>query len=295
MESQYALLGDLACSGMPVFLDSCVLDCDFDEGEVYAFRERSITLHSPNSFGKYLGAVKGFSELRYPRLQRHYRFISGLEGVVRAQERVSTSVAVVEDYTVLLRHFEETLRFLQQNGSSRRRGKKQEGLERIQEKHLSLYNLLNARALPLCEEAQQLAEYLCEERLHLPRGGLGYQKRYSKVREKTDWSDAALVADAFLSARERQKPVALVSVDADVMNLVRNLGKDIHHKKASLDVLYMDITAPVRVYAPAHHGWTGRGRMFLVCNNKGYATPREGAFRTSVEARCGPAESQGQH
>ncbi len=252
-------LDQLAQKHTAVYLDNSILNRDSNmsaQRQTPYFR-RGISIPS---VAEKLGAAESFRDVKQSVLNRQAGHAQRMSVAVETYGSLRSAPLIVKEYEKLVNHFEEVLMFLIKR-SGRKSGLKEEKLWEIISSHQQIYDWLLLRS-PADAGADNLTRYLQAERLHLSPDNR-FVKRNPAA--STSVGDSSLVSYAL---REASPAVAIVTVDFDIVNLVRNYGLRSYRKElpAAFNGKGQET---VTVYFPADSGWNpGLGLQFM-CNTEG--------------------------
>lgn len=231
---------DIAERCSAVYLDNCAIN------GASALYRMGISYPCPNgSFGHLIGKARSFSELKVSRLRREEGFANRVKYLLAMFPHVTSTPECMEEYLAFLEHVKGVHAHLSKHSRNRRR-EKSEALCRISELSGQIYATLLGRANQH-QGQEELMECLIKNGMNTPISAGLIKEREEGVSR----ADASLVSSAFIdSTKEGEKPVAIVTYDKDITNLVGNLGE-----RCNIDPLFrksegIDPKKPVEVYIP---------------------------------------------
>lgn len=210
------------------------------------------------SIAERLGKAKSFSDISYNVLFRQLTFSELLCSAISTNHNVLASPSVVQEMKPFLDHLYRCLGYLSTKSSSQRYGKKAKWLQDICDIQRNIFGILNARVPEETTLSGEISKYLQARRMHLSPDE-DWHRKSGVVREDTSVADAELVAYALAESvvrDETHKPIAIVTGDIDVVNLVRNCFREVALARIPKALEDLVGKSPIQVYFPNDPSWS---------------------------------------
>ncbi|MDP3728879.1 MAG: hypothetical protein Q8R18_05520 [bacterium] len=242
-------LEELAKSMHTIFVDGTIYDKDIST--------------SSTENGTYSG--EGFIAQSYNAIRfggedlflRQEVYIGGIFECLKNNENIHSPPSILREYKYFIKLIRKQVLFLRNN---KIRPNLLESLEKILEGHKMVLNLLTDRVQTDTSDKFSLAYFLLQNKFHKPCSGY-FKKR--RLIEETSEADAQLVSFAVDEAMIRHEPVAILTNDLDIPNMLYNLVLS--------DGGELGREIDVSVYFPSYKLWPGNFDLELITNSKGYA------------------------
>ena len=204
---------------------------------------------------KYLGHGLRLHDVRSSLIKCHIEHVSALLDITRRYNHIRATLGVISELGKVQQHYDHTAQYYAR-GKKGVWGEKMRLLHTLRTVHGELFQLLRVRS-SVYEDAQKLKNYLVKHSMHTPRMNFHVKGR---LKDSTDAADAELVAYSIceaLNVSEKGEPVAIVSEDADICNLVANFEEEYHSRRLPFKEMFYAWTlqSQIHMYRPCVEGW----------------------------------------
>ena len=216
--------------------------------------------HNKSREGDYPGLdnqireAQSFAQIRQSDVDRHRARIHDLIAVCEQHSSIVTVDEILNEYEESQEMLDRTLRYLSERDGQQKHYGMRKQLRGICQSHRKLYELLQGRVVNLVS-AEPLVRALLTLDLEKSKDGR-FVKKNGRGRDQEIYQrDITLVANAIQAAVEKKDPIAVMSNDNDVINLVRNIGDRYRNNSPITSECSVKLQDSVFVYSPCRELW----------------------------------------
>src|SRR3989338_252416 len=188
---------------------------------------------------------------------RQEEYVERIFWCMKNNETIHSPPFILNEYKYFIKLIKKQVLFLR---DTKIRSHLLKSLEKILESHQMILHLLTDRVQTETDDKSSLAYFLLKNKFHKPCSGY-FKKR--RLIEETSKADAQLVSFAVDEAMIKHEPIAILTNDFDIPNMLYNMVLSDGGK--------LGTEIDLSIYFPSYKLWPGNFDLELITNSKGYA------------------------
>lgn len=198
-----------------------------------------------------LKSANGFPD---DMLNCHVPFSSNLEKIISSQANIVSVPEILVEYNAFISLLATKILYVQREETHEKRWR----VQTVFNQHGNILRYLRKR-VQYDPREEIIQEFLVEFGLHRPTTSM-FMKRNFK--SETSRADASLVSAAILDAKDSGEPVAIVTGDYDIANLVVNFAR--LYARGLVPTVVQN-RAQINVYFPVRDAWKEKLSLRHMC------------------------------